>query len=428
LIQGIKKEGETNPSKYWSLLANNGKPTKLEFSGSNRVPTYALNVGEQKVSTKMKKHFDCIKEPEKKGCEQELKKLKKILDKIPNGKGIVKKRENKKGFVVNRPLEEEELNWLKEYDKQIPTFKALPVSERYKDSRNKVGVLRRLGGSIGEMNADKRKYKSGDSANRLLGKHKFATNLEAAALIQKHGVGLIRGLQKRKFKEMQRRLKSKQTKEDAAFVNLHSNELKKNSDWATPGVTRMDIYTKGVKGGTKVDIGQLGDTKDKTRLLSLEDAKKLAILTGKHDTALLVSMLSRMLQRIKEGRGRKFNDTFSKNLNKSTLLYDAKKQLLSQPIRGTSKQPKPWQYMAEEFDMKDDRYLKRRFNMKENTPKNEPGQNMQNIATNTKLLTKNPKKEKKPLVKNSKGLFKRPPGKTSKGKKWNPQNGQWNDK
>lgn len=427
LIQGIKKEGETNPSKYWSLLANNGKPTKLEFSGSNRVPAYALNVGEQKVSTKMKKHFDCIKEPEKRGCEQELKKLKKILDKIPNGKGIVKKRENKKGFVVNRPLEEEELKWLKEYDKQIPTFKALPVSERYKDSRNKVGVLRRLGGSIGEMNADKRKYKSGDSANRLLGKHKFATNLEAAALIQKHGVGLIRGLQKRKFKEMQRRLKSKQTKENAAFVNLHSNELKKNSDWTTLGVTRMDIYTKGVKGGTKVDIGQLGDTKDKTRLLSLEDAKKLAILTGKHDTALLVSMLSRMLQRIKEGRGRKFNDKFSKNLNKSTLLYDAKKQLLSQPIRGTPKQPKPWQYMAEEFDMKDDRYLKRRLNMKENIPKNEPGQNMQNIATNTKLLTKKPKKEKKPLVKNSKGLFKRPPGKTPKGKKWNPHNGQWND-
>jgi hypothetical protein len=427
LIQGIKKEGETKPSKYWSLLANNnGKPTKLEFSGSNRVPAYALDVGEQKVSTKMKKHFDCIKEPKRKGCEQELKKLKKILDKIPNGKGIVKKRENKKGFVVNRPLEEEELQWLEEFDKQIPTFKALPVSERYKDSRNKVGVLRRLGGSIGEMNADKRKYKSGDSANRLLGKHKFATNLEAAALIQKHGVGLIRGLQKRKFKEMQRRLKSKQTKEDAAFVNLHSNELKKNSDWATPGVTRMDIYTKGVKG-TKVDIGQLGDTKDKTRLLSLEDAKKLAILTGKHDTALLVSMLSRMLQRIKEGRGRKFNDKFSKNLNKSTLLYDAKKQLLSQPIRGTPKQPKPWQYMAEQFDMKDDKYLKRRLNMKENTPKNEPGQNMQNVATNTKLLNEKPKKEKNPLAKNSKGLFKRPRGKAPTRKQWNPQIGQWNN-
>jgi hypothetical protein len=28
---------------------------------------------------------------------------------------------------------------------------------------------------------------------------------------------------------------------------------------------------------------------------------------------------------------------------------------------------------------------------------------------------------------NSKCLFKRPPGKTPKGKKWNPQNGQWND-
>ena len=407
LVQGIKKEGETNPSKYWSLLKNNnGNPTKLEFSGSNRVPAYALNVGEQKVSTKMKKHLDCIEEPEKKGCEQELKKLKKILDKIPDGKGRVK-------FVVNRPLEEEELKWMQEYDKQITTFKALPVSERYKDSRDKVGVLRRLGGSIGEMNADQRKYKSRDSANRLLGKHKFATNLEAAALIQKHGVGLLRGLQKRKFREMQHRLKSKQTKEDAAFVNFHSNELKKNSDWATPGVTRMDIYTKGVKGGTKVDIGQLGDTKDKTRLLTLEDAKKLAILTGKHDTALLVSMLTRMLQRIKEGRGRKFNEKFSKNLNKTTLLYDSKKQLLSQPIRGTPKQSKTWQYMAEEFDMKDEKYLKRRLNMQN--------------KTTTNMLTNNPKKEKKPLVKNSKGLFKRPRGKTPKGKKWNPQNGQWNN-
>lgn len=367
LVQGIKKEGETNPSKYWSILANDdGTPTKLYFSGSSKVPAYALNVGEQKVSTKLKKHFDCIKEPEKKGCEQELKKLKKTLDKIPNGKDIVKKQEkNKKGFVVKRPLEEEELRWMKEYDKQIPTFKALPVSERYKDSRNKVGVLRRLGGSIGETNADQRKYKSGDSANRLLGKHKFATNLEAAALIQKHGVGLLRDLQKRKLKEIQRRMKSKQTKEDAAFVNFHSNGLKKNSDWVAPGVTRMDIYTKGVKGGTKVDIGQLGDTKDKTRLLSLEDAKKLAILTGRQDTALLVSMFTRMMQRLKSNKGRKFNNKFSKNLNKSTLLYDPKKQLLSQPIRGTPKQPKPWKYMAEEFDMQDAKYLKRRLNMKE---------------------------------------------------------------
>ena len=44
---------------------------------------------------------------------------------------------------------------------------------------------------------------------------------------------------------------------------------------------------------------------------------------------------------------------------------------------------------------------------------------------NKTMLNKKPKKERKPLVKNSKGLFKRPPGKTPKGKKWNPQNGQW---
>ena len=68
LIQGMKKEGETNPSKYWSVSKdNNGKPRKLQFIGSNKIPAYTLNVGEQKVSTKMKKHFDCIKEPEKGG-------------------------------------------------------------------------------------------------------------------------------------------------------------------------------------------------------------------------------------------------------------------------------------------------------------------------------------------------------------------------
>jgi hypothetical protein len=393
LIQGLKKDGEAKPPKYWSLSENNnGKPTKLKFSGSDRVPAYALHVGEQKVATKMKKHLDCIKDSEKKGCEQELKKLKKILDNIPNGKGLVKKRENKKGFIVNRPLEEEEQIWLKEYDKQIPTFKALPVSERYKDARNKVGILRRLGGSIGETNADQRKYKSRDSANRLLEKHKFATNLEAGALIQKHGVGLLRRLKKRKLQEMQRRLHSKKTKEDAAFVNFHSNELKKNSDWVAPGVTRMDIYTKGTRGGTKVDIGQLGNTKDKTRLLSLEDAKKLAILTGKHDTALLVSMLTRMLQRLQEGKGRKFNDKFSKNLNKSTILYDPQKHLLSQPIRGTPRQPKSWKYMAEDFDMQDDKYLKRRLDMKENIPKDKLNKNME----------KKEKKEKKEKSKKQK--------------------------
>ena len=341
--------------------------------------------------------------------------MKKILDKIPNGKGIVKKRENKKGFVVNRPLEEAELIWLKEYDKQIPTFKALPVSERYKDSRNKVGILRRLGGSIGEMNADQRKYKSGDSANRLLGKHKFATNLEAAALIQKHGVGLLRGLQQRRLKEMQRKLKSKETKEDIAFVKFHSNELNKTSDWVAPGVTRVDVYTKGVKGGPKVDIGQLGNTKDKTRLLTLEEAKKLAILTGKDNSALLVSLLSRMLQRLKQGQGRHFNDKFNKNLDKTTILYDSSKELMSQPIRGTIKQPKQWQYMAEEFNMKDEKYLKRRMDMKD-TPRTAP----QNDP-------KKPNKEMKPLVKNSKGLFKRPRGKNPKGKLWNPEKGQWNN-
>ena len=363
VVQGAKRGVEPTPAKYWTRAADADGGVALTFSGSNRTPAYTIAAGRFPPAKRLKRHFDCIDQPAKKGCLQELTKLRRALAASEAGRALIRKGEGGKGFVINRNLEVEERAWLGEYEKKVPTFRAMPVSQRYRDEKDMVGILRRLGGSIGERDPMQRRYGPGVNANerrRLLSKHDFATNLEAAALIQRRVVARLRQKQMKNLREQSMRMRSKKTREDESFVRRHERQLKNRDDWAKPGVVRVDIYARGV-GGMKVDVGQVGATGNTQRLLPLPEAKRLALLTGQPDVALLLSMLSRDLKRMVDGKETRLGVKTQAQLDRTTLLYDPQKLRLSRPIRGTPQRTKGWEYMAAQFDMDAHKYLKRRM-------------------------------------------------------------------